>query len=104
MGAHDAPEYAAEVTPKKKSKGEGWYVKAWMARPIASGFMASIRGKDLASEIKAMEGEGKGANHIRLHLAVISHLFNVARREYGSLHDHRPQDFADAEATYSSEG
>jgi hypothetical protein len=47
--------YLAEVTPKKKSKGEGWYVKAWMTRPIASRFMASIRGKDLASEIRAME-------------------------------------------------
>ncbi len=75
--------YLAEVTPKKKSKGESWYVQAWMTRPIASMFMASIRGKDLASEIRAMESEGKGANHIRLHLAVISHLFNVARREWG---------------------
>ncbi len=76
--------YLVEVTPKKKSaKGEGWYVKAWMARPIAARFMASIRGKDLASEIKVMEGEGMGANHIRLHLAVISHLFNVARRDWG---------------------
>ena len=75
--------YLTEVTPKKKSKGESWYVQAWMGRPIASMFMASIRGKDLASEIRAMESEGKGANHIRLHLAVISHLFNVARREWG---------------------
>ena len=75
--------YLTEVTPKKKSKGESWYVKAWMTRPIASRFMASIRGKDLASEIRDMEAEGKGANHIRLHLAVISHLFNVARREWG---------------------
>lgn len=76
--------YLAEITPKKKSaKGEGWYVKAWMARPIAARFMASIRGRNLAAEIKVMEGEGMGANHIRLHLAVISHLFNVARRDWG---------------------
>ncbi|WP_279117635.1 site-specific integrase [Acidithiobacillus thiooxidans] len=84
--------YLAEVTPKKKSKGEGWYVQAWMTRPIASRFMASIRGKDLASEIRAMEGEGKGANHIRLHLAVISHLFNVARREWGMESLENPTD------------
>lgn len=84
--------YLAEVTPKKKSKGEGWYVEAWMKRPIASRFMASIRGKDLASEIRAMEGEGKGANHIRLHLAVISHLFNVARREWGMESLENPAD------------
>ena len=84
--------YLAEVTPKKKSKGESWYVQAWMARPIASMFMASIRGKDLASEIRAMESEGKGANHIRLHLAVISHLFNVARREWGMESLENPAD------------
>jgi integrase len=84
--------YLAEVTPKKKSKGEGWYVQAWMARPIASRFMASIRGKDLASEIRAMENEGKGANHIRLHRAVISNLFNVARREWGMESLENPAD------------
>lgn len=85
--------YLAEVTPKKKSKGESWYVKAWMARPIASRFMASIRGKDLASEIRAMEAEGKSANHIRLHRAVISNLFNVARREWGMESLENPADF-----------
>ena len=85
--------YLAEVTPKKKSKGEGWYVQAWMKRPIASRFMASIRGKDLASEIRAMEGEGKGANHIRLHRAVISNLFNVAKREWGMESLENPADF-----------
>jgi integrase len=84
--------YLIEVTPKKKSKGEGWYVKALMVRPIAHRFMASIRGKDLASEIKVMEGEGMGANHIRLHLAVISHLFNVARREWGMESLENPAD------------
>ena len=84
--------YLAEVTPKKKSEGEGWYVKAWMARPIAARFMASIRGKDLASEIRAMESEGKGANHIRLHRAVISNLFTVARREWGMESLENPAD------------
>ncbi len=84
--------YLAEVTPKKKSQSEAWYVRAWMARPIASRFMASIRSKDLASEIRAMEGEGKGANHIRLHLAVLSHLFNVARREWGMESLENPAD------------
>ena len=84
--------YLTEVTPKKKSKGESWYVQAWMARPIAFMFMASIRGKDLASEIRAMESEGKGANHIRLHLAVISHLFKVARREWGMESLENPAD------------
>ncbi|OCB02516.1 integrase [Acidithiobacillus ferrivorans] len=85
--------YLAEVTPKKKSKGEGWYVQAWMKRPIAARFMASIRGKDLASEIRAMENEGKGANHVRLYRAVISNVFTVARRQWGMESLENPADF-----------
>ena len=85
--------YLAEVTPKKKSKSEAWYVKAWMDRPIAARFMASIRGKDLAAEIRGMEGEGMSGNHIRLHLAVISHLFNVARRDWGMESLENPVEF-----------
>ena len=85
--------YLAEVTPKKKSKSEAWYVKAWMDRPIAARFMASIRGKDLAAEIRSMEGEGMSGNHIRLHLAVISHLFNVARRDWGMESLENPVEF-----------
>ncbi|MDD5376441.1 hypothetical protein [Acidithiobacillus sp.] len=33
--------------------------------------------------MKEMEAEGKGANTIRLHLALLSHLFKVARTEWG---------------------
>ncbi|WP_192796455.1 hypothetical protein [Acidithiobacillus sp. 'AMD consortium'] len=45
--------------------------------------MSSIRGKDVAQAMKEMEVEGKGANTIRLHLALLSHLFKVARTEWG---------------------
>jgi integrase len=77
--------YMREVLPGKKDGGkrEAGYVRQWSARPVSCRFMAAIRGKDVAEAIKEMEAEGKSANTIRLHLALLSHLFNVARTEWG---------------------
>jgi integrase len=76
--------YALEVIPAKKgARQELLRAKDWQARPLAQMFMASIRGKDVAAIIKNMEAEGKGPNTIRLHLALLSHLFTVARTEWG---------------------
>jgi integrase len=44
--------------------------------------MAAIDGQDVAASIKEMEAEGKAPNTIRLHLALLSHLFEVARKEW----------------------
>ena len=76
--------YLAEVTPhKKNSHPEELKLQQWLRRPIACRFMAAIRGKDVADVIKDMEAEGKSKNTIRLHLAVLSHLFKVAKTEWG---------------------
>jgi integrase len=76
--------YLSEVTPRKKNgHPEALKLQQWLRRPIASRFMSTIRGRDVAEVIKEMEGEGKSGNTIRLHLAVISHLFKVARTEWG---------------------
>ncbi len=45
--------------------------------------MSAIRGWDVAEAIKDMEAEGKSGNTIHLHLAVLSHLFKVAKTEWG---------------------
>ncbi|MGC9217426.1 tyrosine-type recombinase/integrase [Acidithiobacillus sp.] len=76
--------YLAEVVPTKKGgRREVDYVRQWKARPIAHLYMSSIRGKDVADAMREMEGEGKGGNTIRLHMALLSHLFKVARTEWG---------------------
>ncbi|WP_291511649.1 site-specific integrase [Acidithiobacillus sp.] len=76
--------YLAEVTPgKKNGHPEELRLRQWLRRPIAKRFMSAIRGRDVAETIKDMEGEGKSGNTIRLHLAVLSHLFKVARTEWG---------------------
>jgi len=38
--------------------------------------MSSIRAVDVAAVMRGMEKEGKGPKTIRLHLTVLSHLFN----------------------------
>lgn len=76
--------YADEIIPAKKGDGsrEMGFLRQWQDRPIACRFMAAIDGQDVTAAIKEMEGEGKGANTIRLHLALLSHLFEVARKEW----------------------
>ncbi len=76
--------YAEEVIPTKKGRRQEISVlHRWQSRPIAQMFLAAIRGRDIASVMRDMESEDKSANTIRLHLALLSHLFNVARTEWG---------------------
>lgn len=76
--------YLVEVSPLKKShKQESYRVTDWKQRPIAQRYLASIRGKDVADTVREMQSEGKSANTISLHLAILSHLFTIARKEWG---------------------
>ncbi|MCR2831102.1 site-specific integrase [Acidithiobacillus ferrooxidans] len=76
--------YAEEIIPTKKGDGrrELGFIRQWQTRPISCRFMAAIDGQDVSASIKEMEAEGKAANTIRLHLALLSHLFEVARKEW----------------------
>ncbi|MBU2738870.1 site-specific integrase [Acidithiobacillus concretivorus] len=76
--------YAEEIIPSKKSGNrEMGFLHQWQTRPIAKMFLASIRGKDVAAAMRNMESEGKSPNTIRLHLVLLSHLFTIARKEWG---------------------
>ena len=76
--------YSQEIIPTKKGDGrrELGFLRQWQARSIACRFMAAIDGQDVAASIQEMEAEGKSANTIRLHLALLSHLFELARKEW----------------------
>ena len=52
-------------------------------RALADKYMAAIQGKDIADYIKEREAEGVGGNTIRLELAFLSRLFNLAIRDWG---------------------
>jgi len=76
--------YAQEVTPQKREQvSELAKIRQWQERPLARVALARIGGKEIAAVIKDMEAEGKSANTIRLHMAVLSHLYKVARTEWG---------------------
>ena len=78
--------YLTEVTPTKKPTTihrERVIGRALCAHPLARRVLASIRGKDMAAYMRHRQSDGKGANTIRLELALLSHLFNTARTAWG---------------------
>lgn len=76
--------YQKEVSSRKASLGrEASTVRAWQGSALACRYLAAIRGRDIADWVREREGEGYSANTIRLHLALLSHLFNTARTAWG---------------------
>lgn len=76
--------YSREVTPRKKgARAELSRIKRWQERPLASCSLARIRGKDLAKFRDDRRAEDKAENTIRLDLALLSALYETARRDWG---------------------
>ena len=76
--------YAREVSPRKKNAArEQDRIEWWKRQPVARRTLATIRGKDMADFIHARASQGKAPNTIRLDLALLSHLFTVARTAWG---------------------
>jgi len=74
--------YKREVTALKRSaKREENRVTAWEAHPLARRSLASLRSTDFAT-YRDERAKSVGGNSIRLELAVISHLFTIARQEW----------------------
>lgn len=75
--------YAREVTPTKKgAQREEGRIKRWQTDPLASKSLAALRGSDLATWRDARLKAGASANTVRLDLALISHLFTIAEKEW----------------------
>ncbi|PIX95999.1 MAG: site-specific integrase [Hydrogenophilales bacterium CG_4_9_14_3_um_filter_63_34] len=76
--------YRDEATARKKGKSrEETRIARWMDHKLAVRSLASIRGADLAKFRDEWRKAGKAENTIRIELALLSHLFEVARREWG---------------------
>ena len=73
-------EYLHRLAQTSREKYRVAFLKK---RNLASRFLSSIRGKDIADFIREREAEGVGANTIRLDLALISRLFGVAATDWG---------------------
>lgn len=81
---HDAlKRYRREVSDLKKgAKQEGVRIQAWLDHPLADKPLAAITSSDLAEYRDARLDEGASTATVRLDLAVISHLFTVAGKEW----------------------
>ncbi len=85
--------YQSEVVDHKRTKGEDAICRWWAALPIARRPMAGIRGKDIAEAVKLKEAEGVGPRTVFAYLATLSHLFTLARREWGMESLGNPAEF-----------
>ncbi|HTR26215.1 MAG TPA: site-specific integrase [Terriglobales bacterium] len=77
--------YMNEITPRKKgwSSKETYIGKALKKHALAQRSLARVRSADVAQLIRDLEAKELGNQRIRLHLELLSHLFTVARTEWG---------------------
>lgn len=76
--------YRHEVTVRKKSADrENVRINYWLTMPLSIRTLASLRSTDFAKFRDDRRAEGKADSTIRLDLALISHVFEVARKEWG---------------------
>lgn len=58
-------------------------IERWKQHPLARRFMATLRGADFAAYRDERRRAGRAENTIRLELQLVSHLFEMARKEWG---------------------
>lgn len=75
--------YQEICSQKAHPQQERRRINQWLKRPLASKTLASIRGIDLARFRDQRRREDRAENTIRLELAIISHLYEIARKEWG---------------------
>lgn len=75
--------YAKEVTSKKRSSAsELSRIQAMQRHPLALRSLASIRGSDMATYRDIRLEAGLAPSTVRRELALISHVFTIARKEW----------------------
>lgn len=76
--------YKNEITPKKKyTTQEKYRIEAWQKHSLANCAISRIKSSDIAKWRDDRIKQNKSANTIRLDLAVLSHLFTIARNDWG---------------------
>lgn len=76
--------YAREVSAQKKGvRQELTRIKTWSDSKYGSKSLAELRSSDLADYRDARLAEGISTNTVRLSLALISHLYTVAIKDWG---------------------
>ena len=68
---------------KKGARAEKGRIKAWKQNELAHYSLAKLKGTDFARYRDQRLRADKSQSTVRLELAIISHLFNMARKEWG---------------------
>ncbi|HUX62206.1 site-specific integrase [Sulfuricella sp.] len=75
--------YEREVSTKKKGRDQEKYrIQSWQANALAIRSLASLRGADFAKYRDERLAAGAAAATVRLDLALISHVFTIAVKEW----------------------
>lgn len=76
--------YRREVSDHKKGeKQEGVRIKQWLDHPLSQKSLAALKSSDLAEYRDEKIKSGLKPPTVRLDLAVISHLYTIAAKEWG---------------------
>lgn len=76
--------YWTEIGSQKKHPAqERQRINHWKRQSLAKYFLANLRGLDFAKYRDRRLAEGKATNTVRLELALVAHLFEIARKEWG---------------------
>jgi len=75
--------YRREVTPTKKGADREQYkINVWLRRPLAKRFLTNIRSTDVA-QFRDERLKVASAATVRIELALLSHLYTIAIKEWG---------------------
>jgi integrase len=76
--------YQLEIVPNKSHPDiEKGKVDRWKRTSLARRYLANLRGVDFAEYRDMRKAMGRADNTVRLELAVVSHVFEIARKEWG---------------------
>lgn len=76
--------YRRDIVPEKRHPyQENRRIDRWLRHDLAHRTLASLRGTDFAKYRDERRAAGRAENTIRLELQIISHLYGIARKEWG---------------------
>ena len=76
--------YQKEILPlKKNTQADFFRINVILQHTLSKLYIEDIKSHDVASFRDNLIAKGKAANTVRLYLAIISHLFTVAKTEWG---------------------
>ena len=82
--SHLLIRYQREILPlKKNTQADFFRINVILQHTLSKLYIEDIKSHDVASFRDNLIAKGKAANTVRLYLAIISHLFTVAKTEWG---------------------